>query len=77
MITKKPSAIVYGWYKLGDELLETNVYSEEGLWDEVKIYSLPSDVSFIEDYTRYRPDVIISIGEKINLPHYQLSPIKT
>ena len=41
MITKKPSAVVYGWYKLGNELLETDVYHEESLWDEVKIYSLP------------------------------------
>ena len=57
MITKKPSAIVYGWYKLGNELLETDVYHEEYLWDEVKIYSLPSDSNPIEDYTKYRPDV--------------------
>jgi len=75
MITKKPSAIVYGWYKLGNELLETDVYHEEYLWDEVKIYSLPSNSNPIEDYTKYRPDVIISIGAKVDLPHYQLQRI--
>ena len=40
MITKKPSAIIYGWYKLGEEVLETNIYTEEGLWDEVMVFSL-------------------------------------
>jgi len=75
MITKKPCAIVYGWYKLGDELLESDIYKEENLWDEVKIYSLPTDGDFIEDYTKYRPDIIISIGKNIVLPHYQLQRI--
>ena len=35
MKTKKPSAIVYGWYKQGEEILISDVYFEEGLEDEV------------------------------------------
>ena len=29
MKTKKPSAIIYNWYKQGEELLQTSIYSEE------------------------------------------------
>jgi glycosyltransferase involved in cell wall biosynthesis len=75
MITKKPSAIVYGWYKLGEELLETDIYGEEGLWDEVVVYSLPDPTNVIEDYTKYRPDLIISLKNEVELLHYQLVKI--
>jgi len=75
MKTKKPSAIVYNWYKQGEELLETSIYSEEGLFDEVVIYSLPYENTVFEDYTKYRPDIIISFGEQINIPQFQLQRI--
>ena len=39
MKTKKPSAIVYGWYKEGEEIITSDVYFEEGLEDDVIIYS--------------------------------------
>ena len=35
MKTKKPSAIVYGWYKEGEEIITSDVYFEEGLEDDV------------------------------------------
>ena len=69
MKTKKPSAIIYGWYKEGEELLESDVYFEEHLYDEVQIYSLPTPKNVVEDYTKYRPDLIISIGEEIDVSH--------
>ena len=75
MKTKKPSAIVYGWYKEGEELLESDVYFEEHLYDEVQIYSLPKTEDVIADYTKYRPDLIISIGEEVTIPHFQLERI--
>lgn len=75
MITKKPSAIVYGWYKLGEEVLETDLYHQEHLWDEVRVYSLPDSSNFLDDYNKYRPDLIISIGKQINLPQFQLQRI--
>jgi glycosyltransferase involved in cell wall biosynthesis len=73
MKTKKPSAIVYGLEVKGELVLTSDVYFEEHLFDEVVIYSLPYNDSVIEDYTKYTPDLIISIDEVINVPHTQLS----
>ena len=73
MKTKKPSAIVYGLEVKGELVLTSDVYFEEHLYDEVVIYSLPYKDSVIEDYTKYTPDLIISIDEAINIPHTQLS----
>ena len=75
MKTKKPSAIVYGWYKEGEELLQSDIYWEEKLEDDVVIISLPYNNTVFEDYSKYRPDLIISIGIEINVPHYQLEKI--
>ena len=49
MKTKKPSAIVYGWYKHDEEIIISDVYFEEGLEDEVIIYSLPYTGNVLED----------------------------
>lgn len=68
MTTKKPSAIVYGWHQLGDFVLTSEIYWEEGLYDEVYVYSLPHPENVSEDYTRYNPDLIISFGDVVNLP---------
>ena len=75
MKTKKPSAIVYGWYKQGEEILISDVYFEEGLQDEVVVYSLPYTDNVIEDYSKYQPDLIISFFDEINVPHYFLKKI--
>lgn len=75
MNTKKPSAIVYGWYKHGIEKIISDVYFEEGLFDEVIIYSLPYTNDVFKDYSKYRPDLIISFSEEINVPHFFLSKI--
>jgi glycosyltransferase involved in cell wall biosynthesis len=75
MKTKKPSAIVYNWYKQGEELLVSDVYFEEYLHDDVVVYSLPYTDNVFEDYSKYQPDLIISFGLDINVPHYQLQQI--
>jgi len=75
MKTKKPSAIVYGWYKHDEEIIISDVYFEEGLEDEVIIYSLPYTGNVFEDYSKYQPDLIISFIDKIEIPHYYLSQI--
>jgi glycosyltransferase involved in cell wall biosynthesis len=75
MKTKKPSAIVYGLDVIGEHIINSDVYFEEYLFDEVVVYSLKYTDSVVEDYTKYEPDLIISIGEKINIPHYQLERI--
>ena len=75
MKTKKPSAIVYNWYKEGEEILISDVYFQENLYDEVVIYSLPYTNNVVEDYSKYQPDLIVSFGIEIDVPHYQLQQI--
>lgn len=75
MKTKKPSAIVYNWDRQGEVTLISDVYFEEYLHDEVIIYSLPYTNDVVGDYSRYQPDLIISIGLDINIPHYHLRNI--
>ena len=75
MKTKKPSAIVYGLDRLGTETIYSDVYFEESLYDECIIYSLEYNNQVVEDYSKYQPDLIISFGEKINIPDYRLSQI--
>jgi O-antigen biosynthesis protein len=72
MKTKKPSAIVYGYHKEGEEILVSDVYFQEGLEDDVIIYSLPYTDAVVEDYSKYQPDLIISINQEINVPHEYL-----
>ena len=76
MKTKKPSAIVYGWDRIGTEKLISDVYFEEALYDEVIVYSLPYTNNVFEDYTKYKPNLIISLGDtKIETEDFQLNRI--
>lgn len=73
MKTKKPSAVVYGLEANGELILTSDVYFEEHLYDEVVVYSSTYLNSVVEDFTKYEPDLIISIGNNIPIPHHQLS----
>jgi glycosyltransferase involved in cell wall biosynthesis len=73
MNTKKPKAIVYGWHHLGNFVLTSEVYWEESLFDEVFVYSLPDDNKVFEDYTQYKPDLIISFGKQVEIPDFHLN----
>jgi len=75
MKTKKPSAIVYNWNREGEITLVSDVYFEESLFDDVIVYSLPYTNNVLEDYSKYKPDLIISFGVDVNIPHYQLREI--
>ena len=75
MKTKKPSDIVYGRNINGEEILISDVYFEEALYDEVIVYSLPYTNNVVEDYSKYKPDLIISMGVEIDIPHYHLRNI--
>ncbi len=75
MKTKKPSAIVYNWSREGEITLVSDVYFEENLFDDVIVYSLPYTNNVLEDYSKYKPDLIISFGVDVNIPHYQLREI--
>ena len=73
MKTKKPSAIVYGWDEDGETILTSQIYWEEHLFDDVVVYRLPYTDDVVGDYTKYKPDLIVSIGDEINIPHYHLT----
>jgi hypothetical protein len=73
MNTKKPKAIVYGWHQLGNFVLTSEVYWEESLFDEVFVYSLADDNKVFEDYTQYKPDLIISFGKQVEIPDFHLN----
>ena len=67
LVVKKPSAIVYGWGKIGTFELTSDVYFEENLQDKVTVYSLPYIRSVEEDFNKYQPDLIIYSGMEIEL----------
>jgi glycosyltransferase involved in cell wall biosynthesis len=75
MKTKKPSAIVYGWHLKGDQIIQSDVYWEEGLVDEVQIYSLPYTNDVFSDYSKYESDIIISIIDPIEINDPKLQAI--
>ena len=67
MKTKKPVAIIYNWDKQGQFTLRSEIYHEEGLYDEVIVYSIDSPHNLFEDISRIKPDLIISFGIELNL----------
>jgi len=75
MKTKIPSAIVYGWYREGTEVLMSDIYFEEALENEILVHFLPYKDCVLEDYTEHRPDLIISFISEIRIPHFQLQKI--
>ena len=75
LITKKPSAIVYNWYKLGTFTLRSGIYHQENLFDEVLVYSIEETGSVEEDFSKYRPDVIISFGKDLVIKDPVIRPM--
>jgi glycosyltransferase involved in cell wall biosynthesis len=72
MITKKPSAIIYGWDRTGEFTLKSDIYFEENLYDSVVLYSLPYTDNVLSDYSKYETDVIIGYGIDVNISNDQL-----
>lgn len=64
MKTRKPTAIVYGWDRVGEFELVSDVYFWEGLQDTVKVYSFDK-IDLKTHFTVNNVDVIISIGTEI------------
>ena len=75
MRTRKPSAIVYGWPVSGTVILKSDIYFEENLFDDVVIHSLEYTGNVIEDYSFYKPDLIIAINKDIIVPSSRLREI--
>lgn len=75
MKTKKPTAIIYGWDRIGHHILTSDVYWEEGLYETVEVYSLTYNGNLELDFTKYKPDLIISIGQDFPITNYNLARI--
>jgi hypothetical protein len=56
MKTRKPIALVYGYNKIGEYQLTSDVYYWEGLQDEVQVYSYGDISDFETHYTLFNPD---------------------
>lgn len=63
MKTKKPVALIYGWDRIGEIDLISDLYYWENINDTVKIFSFDNPIDFEEHYKVIQPDVIITIGE--------------
>ena len=75
LLTKKPTAIVYNWYKLGTFVLQSQIYYQENLLDEVIVYSLDGSKTVEEDFSDYHPDVIISFGKDLEIKDPVIKPL--
>jgi len=69
LVVKKPTAILYNWYKQGTFELISDVYFQENLEEKVIVYSLPYTGNVESDFALYKPDLIIHTQENINIPH--------
>lgn len=64
MKTKLPSALVYGWNRFGVIKEKSNLLQNEGLQEDVVIYSYESDVDFESHLVETQADIIITIGDR-------------
>ena len=65
MKTKKPSAIIYNWDRRGTFTLTSEIYHEENLLDKCIIYSLDDIKNVDEDFAKFKPDIVLSIGQQL------------
>ena len=63
---RRPTAVVYGWKENGLYTYITDLYSDpENIRGWVNIHSITGETDLIKDYLKFKPDVIISIGFKV------------
>lgn len=63
MKTSLPTALIYGWDRYGTIRLQSDVYWEESLFEDVILYSYENDEEFRNHFAKHRPDVIVVIGD--------------
>jgi glycosyltransferase involved in cell wall biosynthesis len=67
---RRPTAVVYGWKEKGLYTYITDLYSDpENIRGWVDIHSVTGETDLIQDYLKFKPDVIVSIGAKIETPY--------
>ena len=63
MKTSLPTALIYGWDRFGEIKIQSDVYWEENLYENVILYSYESSTNFKLQFATHRPDIIILIGD--------------
>jgi len=67
---RRPTAVVYGWKEKGLYTYVTDLYSDqENIRGWVDIHSVTGETDLVQDYLKFRPDVIISVGFNIETPY--------
>jgi len=67
---RRPTAVVYGWKERGLYTYITDLYSNpENIRGWVNIHSVTGETNLVNDYLKFKPDVIVSIGAKIETPY--------
>jgi len=64
MKTKLPSAIIYGWDREGTHVLKSDIYYQEWLYDDVIIHSCHDLNNIHQDFSKYKPDVVMFVGSR-------------
>ena len=76
MKTSLPTALIYGWNKFGEIKIQSDVYWEENLQEDVILYSYESSINFKNHFATHRPDIIITIGDEFeevfNMKHHTM-----
>lgn len=67
MKTKKPTAIIYNWDRKGTFTLNSEIYHEESLYEEVVVHSLENIYNVFNDFSLYKPDLVLSIGQFLSI----------
>jgi len=67
---RRPTAVVYGWKERGLYTYITDLYSNpENIRGWVNIHAVTGETDLVQDYLKFKPDVIVSIGTKIETPY--------
>lgn len=63
MKTGLPSAIVYGWDKLGTFMLKNSLYAEQGLVENIIVHSIGQPKDILKEVSQHAVDVVVLIGQ--------------
>jgi glycosyltransferase involved in cell wall biosynthesis len=67
---RRPTAVIYGWKESGLYTYITDLYSDpENIRGWVDIHSVTGKTDLIQDYLKFKPDVIIAVGFEIKTPY--------
>jgi len=64
MKTSLPTALVFGFDQIGEVTLQSDVYFEEGLIEDVNLICYDSTNKIHHLISKHTPDIIITIGSK-------------